>query len=240
MILINLIKNLVSRSYVKSCKKKEFVMKKNISLVIVIILVFSMFFMGCEENSDGSIDEAELTDEELIAWTTFINGYYVFTLYGLDNGVYDEENDDRIVSGDLTVSDTVYTFDDCVFNNLGVNITLSGTLTYIEPNYTYTNFKLIGPTSGYDEAAIITAILNGSYTLTGDDDGTGTGTLNITHSGVTDTTRIVVVVMTVVNYVTEAITSATINGLDYTTSFSEVFESLLELINNEEENNNKQ
>jgi hypothetical protein len=209
---------------------KEFVMKRMLIFLAIVSLMFSFLFTGCEEDSKKG-----LTDDEVskIAMSSLGSGALTLMIImaGLSDDVYGpgETGGDlggQIVSGTLTVATvdpttTNYTFTACELDmdeplDGDGDVTLGGafsvTIGATSATITLTDFNIIGVMPG--TTSVLNVIVNGTHTVT-----TTAWNANLTVSGITAQACTVVIVMTAVGGEPEEITSATINGVDYTDQF---------------------
>lgn len=202
-------------------------MKKSLIFTIVILLTFSFLFTGCEEDAATG-----LTDDDVskIAMSSMSSGYIPSMLIeevGLGNGEYgpgevDGDIGGMIVSGTLTVLDGTYTFDACALDLDtppvgGVDVTLGGAFSVEVVGsttiITLTALNLTGIMPG--TTTVISVIVSGTHTVTSD-----TWSSSLTLSGITAEPCDIVIEMTMDAGEPEEVTSATINGVDYTAEFN--------------------
>ena len=198
-------------------------MKRMLILVVTISLLFSFMFMGCSEDKGA----ARLTDEEVSTIAMASLGSCMVPMMFTDpenplsDGFYDADSlEVDIISGSLTVSNsgTTFAFTDCeIATGETETITLGGGFS-IEVGesgmiITYNDFNLSGTAPGITTS--INIIVTGTLTMTETE-----FSVDITISGITDNPCAVVIVLSMGVEGPEEITSATINGVDYTEEFT--------------------
>lgn len=203
-------------------------MKRMLILIVVVSLVFSFLFAGCDENGAATAATAA-TDDEL---TTLIMASLVSSMLPMMFAFEDPalagdygpgDLDGMIVSGSLNVTAGTFTFTDCaldVDDTAGADLILNEGFSLVvaaEMTITNNDFNLIGIMPG--SSTVIDVTVTEAFTITAE-----TYTLEITMSGLTDPACNVVVVLPLPldpGPPTE-VTSATIDGVDYAAEFQTV------------------
>lgn len=200
---------------------------KKANLFLLFLLGFVLIFTGCDSNG-SELSEEDVSTIALASMGTSLLG---MMFIGESDGTYDSTSPNwigEILSGSFEVSGsgTVVTLSACGFDmdeTVGVDFTLNGEISYAVPSQdeitiTYTGFSLTGIMPGTTDELSMTASGTFSMTSTG-------ATVNITITGLTDDPCVVVIVMPQIGESgpTE-ITSATINGVDYTAEFNTALE----------------
>lgn len=207
-------------------------MRKKVGLLILAVLVFSLLFTGCPE------DPVELTAAEVesIAMASLGGGYmstmfleaYMAELMSAGAGVTIVES---LASGiDATVSGTTMTI---TFTTAGIDVddpqdgvtdmTINGVLSIATVGetmvFTYTNLSITGVIPGTTEE--LSATITGTVTMSAT-----AFSVDVTISGIVDAAVEVVIEMAIVDEEPSGVTSATIDGTDYTTEFNTAFDGM--------------
>lgn len=210
-------------------------MKRMLIFVAIVSLLFSFLFTGCDGDS-----KTGLTDDEVskIAMSSIGSGALAVMIQeaSLTDAVYGpgQPGGDLggvIVSGTLTVASvgatTTYTFTACELDmdeppDGDADVTLGGAFSYTEgatSTITLIDFNIIGAMPG--TASVLNVIVNGTHTETAT-----AWNSNITVSGITAQACTVIIVMTAIAGDPEEVTSATINGVDYTDEFNAALDAM--------------
>ena len=202
-------------------------MKKIMILLVIVSILFSFMLTGCADES-----AAAALDVDTIGLASLGSVMLPLILVmGETNGTYGpgQANGDlngMIVSGLLVISGTnpdyVYTFTACGIDvdeplDGTVDMTLGGALSMAVPGnmvLTYSDFSISGTMPSGDAISVIT---NGSLTI-----GQVEFTASLTLSGLDATDYTIVVVLSHNNFDPTGVTTATINGVDYTNEFATV------------------
>jgi len=206
-------------------------MKRKFVLVLVVSMMLSLLYTSCSEDPATTETESAtgtvLTDTDIadVALATINAGYFPSMINGFADGMYDKNNDNNILSGNLTVTNdgTTFTFNACAIDYPSYDITFGGeySVVRVDPStITLTDFNMnfANPETG----TVINTIASGVHIFTND----GTWSGNITLSGITNKPCIVLIEMTMNGGVPEVVTNATIDGVDYTLVFQTTLENL--------------